>query len=129
MLDSFCTQIYTLNETDETNHQLNGLRLDLLRFQSFTSSSNVSFFLLDNPDLARIINSIMFHSKLVDSIESLLLETSDLSLFYSYRNLFFLNFSSCFSFPSQLRYSISFSLVCSHFISSTHEMCPEEVKF
>lgn len=44
-----------------------------------------------------------------------------------YPNLFFENFHICFEYPSQLRYSIAFPLICSHFMSCTHELCPEEV--
>ena len=47
--------------------------------------------------------------------------------FSFYPNLYFENFTVCFEFPSQLRFSIAFPLICSHFMSTTHELCPEEV--
>lgn len=36
-------------------------------------------------------------------------------------------FQQCLELPSQSRYSISFPLLCTHFMSCTHELCPEEV--
>lgn len=141
----------------ESNEPINlrPLRLDWFRFQTYTSVSKLSFSLIKHTSLAKTLNTIVFHSKLVDSIEELLYETSDLSLFWSvhpagsrslsflhssssnlstlsvphsfYPNLFFENFHLCFEYPSQLRYSIAFPLVCAHFMSCTHELCPEEV--
>lgn len=37
-------------------------------------------------------------------------------------------FQQCLELPSQSRYSISFPLLCTHFMSCTHELCPEEVR-
>ena len=36
-------------------------------------------------------------------------------------------FQQCLELPSQSRYSIAFPLLCTHFMSCTHELCPEEV--
>lgn len=33
----------------------------------------------------------------------------------------------CLEFPAQNRYIIAFPLVCGHFQSCAHELCPEEV--
>uniref|UniRef100_A0A670HVW4 Nck-associated protein 1 n=1 Tax=Podarcis muralis TaxID=64176 RepID=A0A670HVW4_PODMU len=35
-------------------------------------------------------------------------------------------FQQCLELPSQSRYSIAFPLLCTHFMSCTHELCPEE---
>ena len=37
-------------------------------------------------------------------------------------------FQQCLELPSQSRHSICFPLLCTHFMSCTHELCPEEVK-
>lgn len=115
----------------ENNDPINlrGLRLDWFRFQAYTSVNKLPFSLMKHSTLAKSMNTIVFHSKLVDFIDELLLETSDLSLFCFYPNLYFENFTVCFEYPSQLRFSIAFPLICSHFMSCTHELCPEERQF
>ncbi len=131
LLSSFHSQISTLSVKQIENNELinlRPLRLDWFRFQSYTSVSKLPFSIIKHTALSKTMNTIAFHSKLVDSIEDLLFETSDLSLFCFYPNLFFENFTVCFEYPSQLRYSISFPLICSHFMSCTHELCPEEVR-
>ena len=35
-------------------------------------------------------------------------------------------FQQCLELPSQSRYSIAFPLLCTHFMSCTHELCPED---
>lgn len=37
-------------------------------------------------------------------------------------------FQQCLELPSQSRHSIAFPLLCTHFMSCTHELCPEEVR-
>ncbi len=44
-----------------------------------------------------------------------------------YPQLFFANYQLCYEYPTQLRYSIAFAMICSHFTNCTHELCPEEV--
>lgn len=36
----------------------------------------------DYPDLAKVMNVIQFHSRMVDNVDQLLQETSDLSIFW-----------------------------------------------
>lgn len=36
----------------------------------------------ENPDLAKVMNLIVFHSRMLDSVEKMLVETSDLSTFW-----------------------------------------------
>ena len=153
LLNSFQATVSTASVKQIENNEpvsFRALRLDWFRFQTYTSVSKLSFSLMKHTSLAKIMNTICFHSKLVDYIDELLFETSDLSLFWLafcvlcyyfnllinnsirlaisfYPNLFFENFHICFEYPSQLRYSIAFPLVCAHFMSCTHELCPEEV--
>jgi NCK-associated protein 1 len=128
LLTSFYNTITTLSTTASAD--LRALRLDWFRMQAYTSvtkkSSLSSISLSHNENFAQIMNTICFHSKCVDDIETLLYETSDLSIFYFYLTQFDHLFSSCIYYPSQIRYAIAFPLICQHFINATHELCPEE---
>ncbi|CAL8105746.1 unnamed protein product [Orchesella dallaii] len=98
-----------------------GLRLDWYRLQSYLSHSHARI-----QGLSYLMNTTMFHLKLVDFQDELLLETSDMSLFCFYTGNFDKQFYLCLEFPEVYRYSIAFPLICSHFQNCTHEMCPEE---
>ena len=128
LLTSFYNTITTLSNS--TSADLRALRLDWFRMQAYTSvtkkSALSSISLSHNENFAQIMNTICFHSKCVDDVESLLYETSDLSIFYFYLTQFDHLFSSCIYYPSQIRYAIAFPLICQHFINATHELCPEE---
>jgi NCK-associated protein 1 len=128
LLTSFFNTITTLSTS--TSADLRALRLDWFRMQAYTSvtkkSSLSSISLSHNENFAQTMNTICFHSKCVDDLESLLQETSDLSIFYFYLTQFDHLFSSCIYYPSQIRYAIAFPLICQHFINATHELCPEE---
>lgn len=85
LLSSFNSTISALSVQQIENNEpinLRSLRLDWFRFQTYTSVSKLQFSLLKHTSLAKTMNTIAFHSKLVDFIEELLLETSDLSLFW-----------------------------------------------
>ncbi|MBN3290782.1 NCKP1 protein, partial [Polypterus senegalus] len=103
-----------------------GMRLDWFRLQAYTSVSKASLGLADHRELGKMMNTIIFHTKMVDSLVEMLVETSDLSVFCFYSRAFEKMFQQCLELPSQSRYSISFPLVCTHFMSCTHELCPEE---
>uniref|UniRef100_A0A4W3J7A8 Nck-associated protein 1 n=1 Tax=Callorhinchus milii TaxID=7868 RepID=A0A4W3J7A8_CALMI len=103
-----------------------GMRLDWFRLQAYTSVSKASLNLSDHKELGKMMNTIIFHTKMVDSLVEMLVETSDLSIFCFYSRAFEKMFQQCLELPSQSRYSIAFPLVCTHFMSCTHELCPEE---
>ena len=63
---------------------------------------------------------------MVDSLVEMLVETSDLSIYFFYSRAFEKMFQQCLELPSQSRYSVAFPLLCTHFMSCTHELCPEE---
>ncbi|XP_032879701.1 nck-associated protein 1 isoform X1 [Amblyraja radiata] len=104
-----------------------GMRLDWFRLQAYTSVSKASLNLSDHKELGKMMNTITFHTKMVDSLVEMLVETSDLSIFCFYSRAFEKMFHQCLELPSQSRHSIAFPLVCTHFMSCTHELCPEEV--
>ncbi len=127
-----------------------GLRLDWCRLQAYTSVAKSQLVLSDHRDLATLLNTIAFHTKMVDALDDMLTDTSDLSIFWSvnmhhlnklaepnllflfcdfsfYNKLFEDHFHMCLEFPAQNRYIIVFPLICGHFQNCTHELCPEEV--
>uniref|UniRef100_A0AAY5KVS6 Nck-associated protein 1 n=1 Tax=Esox lucius TaxID=8010 RepID=A0AAY5KVS6_ESOLU len=94
---------------------------------AYTSVSKASLGIADHRELGKMMNTIIFHTKMVDSLVEMLVETSDLSIFCFYSRAFEKMFQQCLELPSQSRHSISFPLLCTHFMSCTHELCPEEV--
>uniref|UniRef100_A0AAQ4QC23 Nck-associated protein 1 n=1 Tax=Gasterosteus aculeatus aculeatus TaxID=481459 RepID=A0AAQ4QC23_GASAC len=95
--------------------------------RAYTSVSKASLGIADHKELGKMMNTIIFHTKMVDSLVEMLVETSDLSIFCFYSRAFEKMFQQCLELPSQSRHSICFPLLCTHFMSCTHELCPEEV--
>ncbi|XP_043939911.1 nck-associated protein 1-like isoform X2 [Protopterus annectens] len=103
-----------------------GLRMDWFRLQAYSSVLKAPLSLRENTDLGKVMNLIVFHTKLLDSLEGLISDTSDLYTLCFYPRSFEKMFVHALEDQSMLRYSISFPLICSHFIKSIHELCPEE---
>ena len=77
-------------------------------FQSYISSAQVAKtgLLLDQfkaTGIAALLNTIVFHTRMVDQVEEMLVDTSDLSLFCFYARLFEDHFQMCLEFPAQNR--------------------------
>ena len=51
-------------------------------FQAYTSVGKAALILKDHIDLAKHMNTICFHTKMVDYLDQLVVETSDLSLYW-----------------------------------------------
>ncbi|TMS37405.1 hypothetical protein L596_004342 [Steinernema carpocapsae] len=142
MISSF---VSTVTELNRETTDFPALRLDWFRLQASLSSACSSFRLSDNKSFASLMNSTVFHLKMIDQQKEMLRETSDLSLFLLFF-LFFVVISTgwcchffsfytkqlesqlrqCLTLPSQSRYSIAYAFICSHFVSTLHDMCPEE---
>lgn len=103
-----------------------GLRLDWFRLQAYCSIHRYPMHLFEHRDLAILMNMIIFHTRMVDDIDDLLKETSNLANFCFFNTTFDKQFHMCLEFPAQTRYIIAFPLICAHFIDCTHELCPEE---
>jgi NCK-associated protein 1 len=103
-----------------------GLRLDWFRLQAYTSVSRYPLHLFDHRDLAVLMNMIVFHTKMIDSLDDMLTETSDLSLYCFYSKIFDEQFHQCLEFPAQTRFIIAFPIICGHFMTCNHDLCPEE---
>lgn len=129
ILSSFCHTISSLTVKQVEDNELfdfRGLRVDWVRLQASTSVIKSPLSLVENRGLANLLDAIIFHTKMVDYLDEMLVETSDLSIFCFYNKIFEEQFHMCLEFPAQNRYIISFPLICNHFQSCTHELCPEE---
>merc|ERR550539_982542 len=132
LLSSICQSVsnLTVEQVEDPEHTFDfrGLRLDWTRLQSYISfgggKSKLDEF--KSSGGAGILNTIVFHARMVDQLESILVETSDLSIFCFYSRLFEDYFQMCLEFPAQNRFIIAFPLICSHFTQITNEFCPEE---
>jgi len=102
------------------------MRLDWFRFQAYSSVGKAPLSLKDNSSLARLLNMIVFHSKCVDELDELLNETSDLSNLCFYHQNFAQAFERCLDNMQQSAFSISFPMICSHFVNCVSDFCPEE---
>ncbi|XP_066472263.1 nck-associated protein 1-like [Tiliqua scincoides] len=129
IMSSFVSSLssLTLKQVDEKEKfDFIGLRLDWFRLQAYTSVMKAPLQLRENPDIAKVMNLIVFHTKMLDSVEELLVETSDLSIFCFYMRLLEKLFASTMEEPSMLRYTIAFPLLCANFNHASHPLCPEE---
>ncbi|KAG8129668.1 hypothetical protein E2320_016351 [Naja naja] len=106
--------------------EFKGLRLDWFRLQAYTSVTKAPLQLRENHDLAKVMNLIVFHTKMLDSLEELIVETSDLSFFGFHMHHLEKLFAASLEEPSMLRYVIVFPLLCADFSNAIHPMCPEE---
>jgi len=58
------------------------IRIDWIRLQAYTSVSKAQLVLSEHLDLASILDTIVFHTKMVDYLDEILVEASDLSIFW-----------------------------------------------
>ncbi|XP_065844432.1 nck-associated protein 1 homolog [Oscarella lobularis] len=129
LLTSFEQRMSALNVKqveNEDEFDLRGFRLDWVRFQAYTSTAKSSLGLKDHTDVACLMNTAVFHSKMVDNLEEVLFETSDLSTLCFYPKVLDESFNSCMQNSHDARFSIAFPLIACQFMDCTHQMCPEE---
>lgn len=129
ILSSLCNTVANLSVKQVEENELfdfRALRLDWFRLQAYTSVAKSPLSLAENRDLASLLDTILFHTKMVDYLDEMMVETSDLSIFCFYSKIFEDQFHMCLEFPAQNRYIVAFPLICNHFQSCTHELCPEE---
>ncbi|KAJ8688113.1 hypothetical protein QAD02_023908 [Eretmocerus hayati] len=129
IMSDMCSTIASLTVKQVEDNELfdfRPFRLDWFRVQAYLSIGKSNMKLADNRELASFMDTTVFHTKMVDSLDDILVETSDLSIFCFYSKIFEDQFHMCLEFPAQNRYIIAFPLICSHFQSCTHELCPEE---
>uniref|UniRef100_A0A3Q2UIP2 NCK associated protein 1 like n=1 Tax=Fundulus heteroclitus TaxID=8078 RepID=A0A3Q2UIP2_FUNHE len=130
LMSSFVSTLSALSVKQVENKEefdLRGIRMDWLRLQAYTSVNKAPLPLKDYPDLAKVMNMIQFHTRMVDNVEEMLYETSELSIFCFYPRVFEKMFTQSSEEVTMKRYLMSFPFVCSHFSQCGHPLCPEEV--
>ncbi|KAL3981395.1 Membrane-associated protein gex-3 [Acanthocheilonema viteae] len=123
LLSDFCADLTHINQD---SIDLRSLRLDWFRFQAYVSMSRSSFSLNNDRRLAVTMNTTVFHLKMIDLIDEMLRETSDLSIYCFYTQQLEAQLHQCLQLPSQSRYAVAFAHICSNFRSALHDLCPEE---
>ncbi|XP_014882697.1 nck-associated protein 1-like [Poecilia latipinna] len=130
LMSSFVSTLSALSIKQVDNKEefdFRGLRMDWLRLQAYTSVNKAPLPLKDYPDMAKVMNMIQFHTRMVDSVEEMLYETSELSILCFYPRVFEKMFTQSSEEMTMKRYLMSFPSVCSHFSQCGHPLCPEEV--
>uniref|UniRef100_A0A8C8E4D7 NCK associated protein 1 like n=1 Tax=Oryzias sinensis TaxID=183150 RepID=A0A8C8E4D7_9TELE len=130
LLSSFVSTLSALSIKQVENKEefdFRAVRLDWLRLQAYTSVIKAPLPLKEYPDLAKVMNMIQFHTKMVDSIEEMLQETSELSILCFYPHVFEKMFNQSNEEIIMKQYLMAFPTVCSHFSHCGHSLCPEEV--
>ncbi|KAK0153947.1 Nck-associated protein 1-like [Merluccius polli] len=94
---------------------------------AYSSVNKAPLALKDYPDLSKVMSTIQFHTRLVDNMGDLLLETSELSLLCFYPRAFEKMFHQSSEEPSVKRYIMAFPYVCSDFSGCGSPLCPEEM--
>ncbi|KAM3621969.1 uncharacterized protein V6R79_018401 [Siganus canaliculatus] len=131
LMSSFVSTLSALTVKQVENKEefdFTALRLDWLRLQAYTSVNKAPLPLKDYTDLAKVMNMITFHTKIVDSMEELLHETSELSLLSFFPRVFEKMFSQSSEEMTMKRYLMSFPSVCTQFSECGHPLCPEEME-
>lgn len=129
LMSSFVSTLSALSVKQVENKEefdFKALRLDWLRLQAYTSVNKAPLPIKDYPDLAKVMNMIQFHTRMVDDMEWMLKETSDLSILCSYPRVFEKMFTQSSEEMTMKRYLMAFPCVCSHFSYCGHPLCPEE---
>ncbi|KAF5295542.1 hypothetical protein FQR65_LT10405 [Abscondita terminalis] len=129
ILSSLCNTISNLSVKQVEENEIFdfiAFRLDWFRLQAYMSTGKSPMFIADHKDLAMFLDSVQFHTRMVDHLDDILTESSDLSIFCFYSKIFEDQFHMCLEFPAQNRYITAFPSICSHFQNCTHELCPEE---
>uniref|UniRef100_H2LJW4 NCK associated protein 1 like n=1 Tax=Oryzias latipes TaxID=8090 RepID=H2LJW4_ORYLA len=130
LLSSFVSTLSALSIKQVENKEefdFRAVRLDWLRLQAYTSVIKAPLPLKEYPDLAKVMNMIQFHTKMVDSMEEMLQETSELSILCFYPHVFEKMFNQSNEEILMKQYLMAFPSVCSHFSHCGHSLCPEEM--
>lgn len=128
IFNSMLTQLVEVEDkiASNTAYEFTSLGLDWLRLQATLSAKDSPLVLADCHRLVEHLHSTIFHTRLVDQLDDLLRQVSDLSIFFFYRKKFEELFNSSLTYPSQLRYVGVFPTLCSAFTHACHKMCPKE---
>ncbi|KAM6981225.1 nck-associated protein 1-like [Aplochiton taeniatus] len=129
LMTSFVSTLSALSIKQVDNREefdFSALRLDWLRLQAYTSMAKAALPLKDYSDLAKVMNMAQFHTRMLDNLQEMLQETSELSIFCFYPRVFEKMFNQNSEDATVQRYLMAFPLVCSHFSHTLRNLCPEE---
>ncbi|KAI3369922.1 hypothetical protein L3Q82_024728, partial [Scortum barcoo] len=116
LMSSFVSTLSALSVKQVENKEefdFRALRLDWLRLQAYTSVNKATLPIKDYTDLPKVMNMIQFHTRMVDSLEELLHETSEVSILSFYPRVFEKMFSQSSEEMTMKRYLMAFPFVCS----------------
>uniref|UniRef100_A0A1A8TXD5 NCK-associated protein 1-like n=1 Tax=Nothobranchius furzeri TaxID=105023 RepID=A0A1A8TXD5_NOTFU len=91
LFSSFVSTLSALSIKQVENKEefdFRALRMDWLRLQAYTSVAKALLPMKDYTDLPKVMNLIQFHTRMVDSLEDMLHETSELSILCFYPRVF-----------------------------------------
>lgn len=131
LMSSFVSTLSALSVKqvdDKEEFDFRGLRLDWLRLQAYTSVNKAPLPLREYTDLAKVMNLIQFHTRMVDSVDELLHETAEVSVLCFFPRTFEKMFTQSCEEMYMKRYLLAFPSVCSHFNQCGHPLCPEETE-
>uniref|UniRef100_A0A667X2V1 NCK associated protein 1 like n=1 Tax=Myripristis murdjan TaxID=586833 RepID=A0A667X2V1_9TELE len=131
LMSSFVSTLSALSIKQVENKEefdFRALRLDWLRLQAYTSVIKAPLPIKDYTDMAKVMNLIQFHTRMVDSVEELLQETSELSILCFYHRVFEKMFCQSSEELAMKRYLMAFPATCAHFSHCGHPLCPEETE-
>nr|XP_022911596.1 membrane-associated protein Hem isoform X2 [Onthophagus taurus] len=129
ILSSLCNTISNLSVKQVEENEIfdfTAFRLDWFRLQALMSTIKSPLNITNNKELINLLDTAQFHTRMVDHLDAITVECSDLSIFCFYSRIFEEQFHMCLEFPAQNRYITAFPLICSHFQHCTHDLCPEE---
>ncbi|XP_068171059.1 nck-associated protein 1-like isoform X2 [Antennarius striatus] len=130
LMSSFVSTLSALSVKQVENKEefdFRALRLDWLRLQAYTSVNKANLPIKDYTDLPKVMNLIQFHTRMMDSMEELLHETSEVSILGFYSRVFEKMFYQSSEEMTMKQYLMAFPAVCSHFSQCGHPLCPEEL--
>ncbi|PSN55803.1 Membrane-associated protein Hem [Blattella germanica] len=103
ILSSICSTITSVSVKQVEDNEVfdfRAIRIDWIRLQAYMSVSKAQLVLSENRDLASLLDTIVFHTKMVDYLDEIMVETSD----FFYNKIFEDQFHMCLEFPAQNRY-------------------------
>ncbi|KAL5261551.1 hypothetical protein ACHWQZ_G007307 [Mnemiopsis leidyi] len=127
LLTSFIDKLGGLDINNlEAVEDFKPLRIDWQRLQAYTNVSQSQLQLKQHEGLAICMNTIEYHTRCVDSMDILLKEVTDLSNLCFYQKFIQDSFQKCLERSDTAPYSVVYAGVCSHFINTCNDYCPEE---
>ena len=133
--DIVCSLVQTMQNLN-VQHIDNGqipdmkpFRLDWFRVQASTSShqSPIQLRSQNLNQVARFFAGASFYSQMIDSLEIVIKESADLSVFGIYPQQLESQFVHCLQNPNQMKYAVVYAQVAAHFTNRCQPQCPDDI--